>query len=378
MVIIGQFVGSVGTVAVSLGGKLGAGGAVGIGVKAALSMQIAIGQDGSASFAKSVSFGGYIKGKFSAGVAKAKLEGSLLRKLEKSFRYPDIDSMAGDVGRLAAPLITERGILSIFRSSPADVKSLAYRADNRTFRNVLENMGLLDRTDAFLTGRMNAKVRDYALAKSYDVKASAKFEANTKVDSFFKSAGFSVESSARFVHKSTANYSFAPLSQAVRKDPSRRAEEFLVGFKATAATDPERAKEELRNRLKALRAELDDFSRSAIAVQHLRGSVRNAGVTKDSLSFARHLANRKIALSAGESFRAFFTRTRQSTLATKFLVSLARAARDSGDRDRDYAGRRALHFLGAFAKDHDDLDYCRTEMIRHIGILRGLLGKEAK
>ena len=314
------------TFAVALGGKLGAGGAVGIGVKAAVSMQIAIGQDGSASFAKSVSFGGYVKGKVAAGVATAKLEGSVTGKREKSFRYPDIDSMAGDVGRLAAPLITERGILSIFRSSPADVKSLAYRADNRTFRNVLENMGLLDRTDAFLTGPMNAKVRDYALAKSVDAKASAKFETNKKTDSFFKSAGFSIDGSASFVHKSTASYSFSPLSQVVRKDPSRRAEEFLVGFKATAATDPERAKEDLRNRLKALRAELDDFSRSAIAVQHLRGSVRNAGVTKDSISFARHLANRKVTVGVGESLRAFFTRTRQSTLATKFLASLAREA----------------------------------------------------
>ena len=126
-------------------------------------------------------------------------------------------------------------------------------------------------------------------------------------------------------------------------------------------------------RQNGMAAYLSNYSALCNYAHHL-GPYNDDSTTYKPMVFAYGVYDGVLDTLQWEGFREGIDDIRYATL----LVSLARAARDSGDRDRDYAGRRALHFLGAFAKDHDDLDYCRAEMIRHIGILRGLLGKEAK
>ena len=126
-------------------------------------------------------------------------------------------------------------------------------------------------------------------------------------------------------------------------------------------------------RQNGMAAYLSNYSALCNYAHHL-GPYDDDSTTYKPMVFAYGVYDGVLDTLQWEGFREGIDDIRYATL----LVSLARAARDSGDRDRDYAGRRALHFLGAFAKDHDDLDYCRAEMIRHIGILRGLLGKEAK
>lgn len=317
------------SLALNLGGKLGEAGKIGLGVKVSAGMQILVGQDGRATFAKELSIGGYVYGKASAGVAVAKIEGNVTAKTVKSYSYPSLDSLSDDVGRIASALITQKGLVSALCKG-SNTKNLTYLADNQAFRGVLEHFGILDKTDMFLTGRMNERLRDYSRTNSAEGRGAVKFSADKTKASVFKKTGLSVTLDAKISRKSTTSRKFTPLSQIVRNDPSQRAEGFLGEFKACAATGSAQAKNQaknlLRDRLKALREELSDFSRAALRVQHMHSHVSGSGDQEDSVSFARHLKNRGITLGVKERLRAFFTRTCQSTLATKFLVSVAREA----------------------------------------------------
>jgi hypothetical protein len=72
-----------------------------------------------------------------------------------------------------------------------------------------------------------------------------------------------------------------------------------------------------------------------------------------------------------EGFREGVDDIRYMTL----MCELARTARDSGDSVIDEEGRKALLFLGGVDKAHDDQDYVRGEVIRHILHLKEILGR---
>ena len=120
-------------------------------------------------------------------------------------------------------------------------------------------------------------------------------------------------------------------------------------------------------------AYLSNYSALCNYAHHL-GPYNDDRTTYRPMVFAYGIYDGVLDTLQWEGFREGIDDIRYATLMTR----LAREARDSGNRDRDYAGRKALYFLGSFRKDHDDLDYCRSEMIRHIGILRGLSGKEGR
>ena len=72
-----------------------------------------------------------------------------------------------------------------------------------------------------------------------------------------------------------------------------------------------------------------------------------------------------------EGYREGIDDIRYATL----LKTLALEANKSKNMDIGYAGRAALYFLSNLDAESVDQDLVRIEMIRHIQILRKLLGK---
>jgi hypothetical protein len=115
---------------------------------------------------------------------------------------------------------------------------------------------------------------------------------------------------------------------------------------------------------------LSNYSALCNYAHHL-GPYNDDSTTYRPMVFAYGIYDGVIDTLQWEGFREGVDDIRYMTL----MCELARAARDSGDSVLDEEGRKALLFLGGVDKAHDDQDYVRGEVIRHILHLKEILGR---
>ncbi len=116
---------------------------------------------------------------------------------------------------------------------------------------------------------------------------------------------------------------------------------------------------------------LSNYSALCNYAHHL-GPYNDDSTTYRPMVFAYGIYDGVIDTLQWEGFREGVDDIRYMTL----MCELARTARDSGDSVIDEEGRKALLFLGGVDKAHDDQDYVRGEVIRHILHLRKILGRQ--
>ena len=114
---------------------------------------------------------------------------------------------------------------------------------------------------------------------------------------------------------------------------------------------------------------LSNYSALCNYAHHL-GPYNDDSTTYRPMVFAYGIYGGVIDTLQWEGFREGVDDIRYMTL----MCELARAARDSGDPVLDQEGRKALLFLGSVDKAHDDQDYVRAVVVRHILHLREVMG----
>lgn len=292
------------------------------GVKVSLSMQISIGADGTADLIKGLTFGGYASASAEAASAvKVKAELSGDREISKSIHYSSVSDLLGDVSGLTVLLVTGKGAVSAIRGLKSKkLLDQAYITDNLALRNVLENCGVMDRSDKFQMAKLNAEIRDYDVTKGGSGNGGISVEAGFGPGKLTAGVSGTIEGS------NTEYYTHTRLSDVVRKSPQGKVAEDLLaayGSKLPKVGDKD-AENLLAEKIRGLQKELRGFSAAALAAQHIHSGIAVSQLGRPEKTFEEYLEGRGISLSTREWFRAVFSRTRQSTLATKFLVDLAR------------------------------------------------------
>lgn len=310
------------------------------GVKVSLNMQISIGADGTADLIKGLTFGGYASAEAEAtSVVKVKAEIDGSREISKSIHYSSVSDLLGDVSGLTVLLVTGKGVRSAIKGlTSKKLLDQAYVTDNLALRNVLENCGVMDRSDRFQMAKLNAEIRDYDVTKGGSGEASVSVEAGLGPGKLAAGASGTIGGS------NTKYYTHTRLSDVVRKSPQGKvAEDLLAAYDSgLPKVGDKNAENLLAQKIRGLQKELQGFSAAALAAQHIHSGIAVSRLGRPKKPFESYLEDRQISLSAGEWFRAVFSRTRQSALATKYLVDLARELAATEARYRQVLAKKAM------------------------------------
>ena len=315
------------SIAVGVGAGADLAGGEKVSAKAKLSAQVTvvIGEDGSASVAHGFSVGLEVGAEAKIPAVKVKVGGDLSASVKNSTNYKNIDDLCNGMSRAILAIATGKELGNVFHAGSANAKSMAMsrKLDNYAMRAHLGNLGLLDDTDRYLTPLRNDKV--VGETKSGSIKGGAKVSvsAGSDEDTFLYKSGFSA---------SLAGNAGVTLSKTIKYrthfDVAREAwDDPKYLHDPTDPTDRDTRIRNLKNRLVALRAELDDFTRAAAAQSG--GSKYSSARPK--ISYRQHLANRGIVLNGWNAFRNIFQGNIRRTL---FLTEIAKEAADCEARLR--------------------------------------------